>query len=601
MRELIVEIKAAQDIVDYIQSSAVSLKPSSAGKFKGLCPFHSEKSPSFYVDSSFQNYRCFGCQESGDLLTFVQNYENLSFGDAVRKLADVAGLEYDLEDDGPSFDYKAIRDCVQTAHDFFRKSFLELDEDHRAKKEILEDRSLPLDSMEYGYSPENRNSLFKHLQSKGFSEEVMLQAGVVSKWKDTGKISDFWHGRLMFTIADPTGKPVGFSARKLFDNDKRGKYVNSPDGPIFDKSAVLFNQSEAKMEARKSGIIYVAEGQFDVAAISASKIPNVVASSGTAFDRKQLLMCSRMVGESGRIVFCFDGDSAGKAAAYKVFSMAEELQSQCYVVSLPEGKDPCDYRKDKGSKKLRRYLDEKAVSIVDFALDVIAEPYDFTDPSQVSRYVEEAAVVLKTVSSPSLRATYAKRVALRSMMSISTIEDAVSRAKSSKNLPQRAPRKSDEGEERETRDDYVSFSKKEEKFLEDMSTNSLKNSYARLLQLSLRDRSLLKDLMKMTDCPKPFLVIAKEVNELPASKPIIVESSKIPLIMETIVNEQYFPYLNQMDEKDIRELFDSIALEAKRLKEIDSMQMKSRRVMEVLRGSSDPELLKIAESEVEDG
>lgn len=281
--------------------------------------------------------------------------------------------------------------------------------------------------------------------------------------------------------------------------------------------------------------------------------------------------------------------------------MAEELQSQCYVVSLPEGKDPCDYRKDKGSKKLRRYLDEKAVSIVDFALDVIAEPYDFTDPSQVSRYVEEAAVVLKTVSSPSLRATYAKRVALRSMMSISTIEDAVSRAKSSKSLPQRAPRKSDEEEERETRDDYVSFSKKEEKFLEDMSTNSLKNSYARLLQLSLRDRSLLEDLMKMTDCPKPFLVIAKEVNELPASKPIIVESSKIPLIMETIVNEQYFPYLNQMDEKDIRELFDSIALEAKRLKEIDSMQMKSRRVMEVLRGSSDPELLKIAESEAKDG
>lgn len=602
MRELIAEIKATQDIVDYIQSAAVSLKPSSAGKHKGLCPFHSEKSPSFYVDSNFQNYKCFGCGESGDLVSFVQEYENLSFRDSVRKLAEIAGLDYDLDDDGPSFDYKSIRDCVQVAYDFFIKNFSKLDNDHVAKKDIVETRGLELDSMDYGYSVESKTSLYKHLKSKGFSDDIILQAGLATKWEKTGNITDFWNGRLMFTIKDPTGKPVGFSGRKLFDTDKRGKYVNSPDGPIFDKSSVLFNQSEAKMEAKNTATIYVSEGQFDVTAIKTSGLPNVVAASGTAFTKKQLLMCSRMVGEAGKIIFCFDGDSAGKKAAYRIFSMADELQSQCYVVSLPNGQDPCDFRQKRGPKKLKRYLETKVVSIVDFVLDVIAERYDLSEAAEASRYVEEAAVVLKTVSSPSLRATYSKRVALRSMMSVSVIDEAVSNAKSSKELPQRAPVKNAQTKEKEeSREDYVSFSEKEERFLADLSRNKIKEAYARLLQLSLRTRSLIPKFLEITDCPKPFLLIAKEVSKLPDSNAIIAEKSKLPLILATVIDEEYFPYLNAMDEKDITELFDSISSEVKVMRELNNVKRNSRRVMEVLKGSNDPELLKIAESGVSNG
>lgn len=597
MKELIAEIKATQDIVDYIQSAAVSLKPSSAGKYKGLCPFHSEKSPSFYVDSNFQNYKCFGCGESGDLVSFVQQYENLGFRDSVKKLAEIAGIDYDLDDDGPSFDYKAIRHCVQAAHDFFVKNFSKLDNDHIAKKDILVDRGLELDSMDYGYSAESKTSLYKHLKSKGFSDDVILQAGLATKWEKTGNITDFWNGRLMFTIKDPTGKPVGFSGRKLFDTDKRGKYVNSPDGPVFDKSSVLFNQSEAKMEAKDTATIYVSEGQFDVVAIATSGLPNVVASSGTAFTKKQLLMCSRMVGETGKIIFCFDGDAAGKKAAYKIFSMAEELQSQCYVVSLPKGEDPCDFRKKRGPKKLRKYLESKAVSIVDFVLDVIAERYDLSEPAQVSRYVEEAAVVLKTVSSPSLRATYSKRVALRSMMSVSTIDEAVAKAKSSKDLPQRAPVKNESTKEKTpSREEYISFSEKEERFIADLSTNKIKELYARLLQLSLQRRDLIPKFLEVPDCPKPFLLIAKEVSKLPDSSAIIAERSKLPLVLATVIEQEYFPYLNQMDEKDVSDLFDSINNEAITMRALNNMKKNSRRVMEVLRGSKDPELLRIAES-----
>lgn len=602
LRELIGEIKASQNIVDYIQGAAVALKPSSAGKFKGLCPFHGEKSPSFYVDENFQNYKCFGCGVSGDIVNFVQEYENLSFIESVKKLAELSGLEYEMEDSEPGLDYRAIRNCVAATHKFFTSHFNKLPKDHRAKREVLEERKLPLDSMEYGYAPEGRDNLYKYLKGKGFSNEIMLQAGVVSEWKDSGKISDFWHGRLMFTITDPTGKPVGFSGRKLNEADKRGKYVNSSDGPIFDKGALLFNQSFAKQEAKRAATIYVAEGQFDVAAISASGLVNVVASSGTAFTRKQVLMCSRMVGDSGKIIFCFDPDDAGKNAAYKIFSIADELQAQCYVVSLPDGEDPCDFQRDHGPEALKNALETSAVSIVDFVLDVIAERYDLKDPAQASRYLEEAAIVLKSVASPSLRSTYAKRVALSSLMSISTVEEAVDRAKSSKELPQRTPRHVDEEEEeQENRSDFLTHSQKEEKFLEDLESSKAKDACARLLQLALQERSLIPDLLKIQDYPRPFGVIAREVAKLPEGSPIIPEKSRAPLILETVIAQDYFPYLKLMDEQDIRELFDSIVAEVDAMRELNALKQNSRRIMEVLRDSSDPELLRIASSDSADG
>lgn len=601
-KELLSEIKQSQDIVDYIQGSAVALKPSSGGKFKGLCPFHGEKSPSFYVDANFQNYRCFGCQESGDILTFVMNYENLSFIEAVKKLAEDAGIEYELEDAEPGVDYRAIRSCVEATAKFFERNFSKLDKGHKAKREVTKERGLPLDGMAYGYAPEGRTNLYKHLKEKGFSEEVMIQAGVVTKWEESGKFSDFWHGRLMFIITDPTGKPVGFSGRKLNEEDKRGKYVNSGDGPIFDKSSVLFHQHEAKQEAKKSSTIYVAEGQFDVAAIAAAGLPNVVASSGTAFTRKQVLMCSRMVGESGKVVFCFDGDEAGKKAAYKIFAVAEELQSQCYVVSLPDGEDPCDFRKERGDDELKEKLESGAVPIVDFVLEVISERYDLRDPAQAARYLDEAAIVLKSVTSPSLRSTYAKRVALKSIMSISEVEDAINRARSSKELPQRENRREEESEDDQlSRGDYLSFSQKEEKFLEDLDVNRLKEAYARMLRLTLHQRDLLPDYLKIEAAPKPFQVIAKEILKLPEGSPIIPEASRIPLILETVIDQDYFPHLPLMEESDIRELFDNILQEVESMQNLVDLKKRSRRIMEVVKDSSDPELLRIASTEVENG
>jgi len=601
LKEVVAEIKATVDIVDYIQGSAVSLKPSSAGKFKGLCPFHGERTPSFSVDSNFQNYRCFGCGAGGDLISFVSNYENLSFMEALRKLAEEAGIEMELESSEERFNYAAIRDCAKATANFFVRNFRKLPEDHRAKREITE-RGLSLDGMIYGYAPEGRRTLYDYLKGKGFSDEVILQTGVCSQFEGKNNkpfFSDFWHGRLMFIITDPTGKPVGFSGRKLFEEDKRGKYVNSPEGPIFDKSSVLFHHSEAKVPAKETGELYVAEGQFDVAAIAESELPNVVASSGTAFTRKQLLICSRLVGETGKVIFAFDGDEAGRKAAYKIFSLAGDLQSQCYVATLPDGKDPCDYRLEHGAKKLKKRLQEKSVPLVEFVLAVIADRYDLEDPSQSSRYLEDAAIVLKTVASPSLRSSYMRRVALKAVVSLSTVEDAVKAAKSSDELP-RGRRSSEadggQGDSGDDRRELLGFSQKEEAFLQKLEKDELTGLAARLLRLGFESRELLPRIANIEAVPRPLKALASEVDKL-NGKPLIPESLRLPLIAASLVEADYFPYINAMGEDDRSDLFDHIAQQLKDISEGQDRRKRIQRVMDTLGDSSDLELLKMAYEE----
>lgn len=353
-KDVIVEIKNAYNIVDYIQQSGTALKSAGVNKYKGLCCFHNEKSASFVVDEHFQNYRCFGCNASGDLIKFVQATENLEFIDAVKKLAEDKGIELELSDDATSIDYKSLRACIKEAALFFVKEFRKLEDTHPAKIEVT-NRKLSLDKMVYGYSPDGRDKLYKHLSNLGYSDEVILQTGVCVKYNENSKISDFWHGRLMFVITDITGKPIGFSARKLFDTDKRGKYVNSTETPLFNKSSVLFNLSKAKKLAGEKKSVIVVEGQFDVASYVEAGAINTVASSGTAFGEKQVMICRRLVSEEGEIVFAFDGDVAGIKAAKSVFKISPLIHQQSFFVTFPKGADPDDYRQKNGISLIRVY------------------------------------------------------------------------------------------------------------------------------------------------------------------------------------------------------------------------------------------------------
>jgi len=428
LKTAIAQVKTAYLISDFIKASGVRLTANGAGKWKGLCVFHNEKTPSFSVSDHFQNFHCFGCGASGDIIKFAMETQNLEFMDALKQLAEDKGIELSLEhnNEEPGIDYKSLRECLRESANFFAREYHKLPSDHKARLQVT-DRGLSEKGMVYGYAPEKRTAIYDHLKSKGFSDETMLQAGVVTKWEESGKFSDFWSGRLMFIITDITGKPIGFSGRKLFEDDKRGKFVNSSAGPLFDKSSALFNIQNAKKPSSDVKEVFIAEGQFDVAAFIEAGLPNVVASSGTAFTPQQGSILQRLVGEAGRLVFAFDGDKAGVKAAITVFKNVPSIHSSSWVVRFPETEDPCDLRLAQGNEGFREHVAQR-VPLVEFVLNVAKADYDMGSELGRAHYLEYAAKVLKTVASNTVREAFIRKVALDCFTEVSSVKELVGRS-----------------------------------------------------------------------------------------------------------------------------------------------------------------------------
>ena len=559
----IAEIKSAYNIVDYIEQSGVSLKQNGVNKWKGLCFVHQEKTPSLVIDEHFQNYHCFGCGIHGDIIKFVQINDNLDFIDAVKLLAEGKGIEFETGDsDGESVDYQSLRQCIRDAANFYVKSFRKLPKDHTAKKQIT-DRGLSVKGkLIYGYAPEGGTKMYDFLKSRNYSDEIILQVGVCKKSSKTGRMFDFWQGRLMFFIADASGKPVGFSGRKLFETDKMGKYVNSSDGPLFNKSSVLFNLSSAKKMAGEKKEIYVAEGQFDVAAIYESGLENVVASSGTAFTGKQGQICSRLVGEDGKIIFSFDGDSAGREAAVKVFEHSPGIQGQSYVVSFPDGQDPCDYRMENGSEKLRELLEEGRVPLVEFVLKSFSEGRDLSDPQQKSIYLEKAAAVIKTIEKQSLRSHYVKMVSIETFSEVSNVEKLVDSAESI----EKAGRRDNLSENLDQDDeDRYSVEDIEEKLIDslddDFGRTYLLHRILSFVMSDLSYRSRIEEIENFVS--QPFKVVFDELKNHEGDS-VLPEHFTYSSYVDELLRRNLFPYMRLMSKEDIDELADNLFEEIKR-------------------------------------
>ena len=554
-KNAVVQVKLAYDLVDYISRSGVQLKQQGS-KWKGLCPFHNEKTPSFVVDSHFQNYRCWGCGANGDLIAYVEKTEALEFFDALKKLAEDKNIELNISDSREAgVDYKSLREVLKETANFFYQEYKKLPSDHVAKVEVTK-RKLKENSYLFGYAPEGRQTLYKHLKAMGFTDEVMLQAGVCFKFENQTQpgLFDFWNGRLMFFFTDVTGKPVGFSGRKLHESDKRGKYVNSPDGPLFDKSSVLFNIAKAKKAASDAKKIYVNEGQFDVVSLVVAGAQNAVASSGTAFTEKQGLILRRLVTEEGKIVFCFDGDTAGIKAAEKVFTNIPSIHAQTYVVSLPEGEDPDTYRQQHGNEALVEYLESHEVPIVEFVLNVAAKNFDLTNVVESSKFVETAARILRTVSSNVLRDTYIKKVALDSFTSIEVVRAAVKDAKPL-TTEGPAPQGDEEaGEQAASRYGEAEAPEDEEKSLDElrdlMEQDELYDVTARLLALALQEQTLVSKLEEAQELiPEPFATLAAELAKLEEGQPVLPEVFSRTELAEYLIVTNFFPFGHLFDEE----------------------------------------------------
>lgn len=427
-RSSIVAVKDAFDIVDFLQKDGVELKRAGS-RWKGRCPFHDEKTPSFTVDENFQNYRCWGCGVAGDILTYVQERENLSFIEALHRLADIAGVELESSPEEPKVDRDSLYEIVRLTANFYCREFNELSDDHPAKREIS-DRGLTWDNsnrdwVKYGYSPAG-NKIAELLTGKGFSPELLVEAGVCGRDEKTGRLYDAFRSRLMFVFTDRFGKPIGFSSRKLFEDDRRGKYVNSTETPLFVKSRVLFNHALARRSCSKTKTVVVTEGQFDVSAFVAAGVPNCVASSGTAFTEEHLRECRRLVGDDGKIVYAFDPDEAGSKALLRTFREYPDFHRQSFVVSPPEGSgDPCDVYKTHGAEMLQTMV-EKARPIVSEVFDRIARKHDLSTEEGRANYVRTAVNELVRITSGDVRSQALRKVSLDSLFPVDVLETMMS-------------------------------------------------------------------------------------------------------------------------------------------------------------------------------
>jgi DNA primase len=389
------------DIVDIV-GRYVSL--TKQGKnYSGLCPFHSEKTPSFLVSPDKQIFKCFGCGKGGDVFRFLMNIEGISFPEAVKTLGEEAGVAYAWQRAAePATPEQLERRKLLEAHELAAKwyhSILMNTDAGRPAMDYLTKRGFSLKSIEtfqIGYAPPMRDKLLQFLSSKHFEADLLERGGLLRS-TEHGYV-DLFRDRIMFPIHDPSGKVVAFAGRVL--NEGNPKYLNSPDSPIFSKSRLLYNLHQAKAEIRKSKQAVLFEGYADVIKAREAGVLNGIAAMGTSFSDKHAAILERMAEE---IVICYDGDEAGQAAALKSLQLLEKRRTAVRIAMLPRRLDPDEYISAHGAEAFRREVIEGAVSPAAYRLIRLRGQYKLSDGEGRLRYIRGALQVIAGLSSPTER------------------------------------------------------------------------------------------------------------------------------------------------------------------------------------------------------
>ena len=406
-------IRAASDIVDVI-GAYLPLKKAGAN-FTALCPFHKEKTPSFNVNPHKQIFHCFGCHKGGDVFTFVKEYENIGFVDAVRRLAERAKIPLEFENNPAAQESRHLKDQLLEIHEKITQRWqncLLNEAAGQTARDYLAKRGVPADAIKLfrlGAAPELWDDTVNWAKSKNYELPLVEKAGLIIRKEETGNYYDRFRGRLMFPICDEQGRVVGFSGRVLSGDEKTAKYVNSPETPIFTKSKIFFGLDKSKRAILDAGHAIICEGQLDLIACFTAGVQNVVAPQGTAFTDQHARIIKRYVNE---VVLCFDSDEAGQNAAVRSLDhlLASGLAVRVAVVPAPH--DPDSFIKSFGGEKFRELV-QNAEGFFDYYLNRLCAQNDpASDKGRVSILRGMAEAVHKTGSAV-LVDTYAQKTALR--------------------------------------------------------------------------------------------------------------------------------------------------------------------------------------------
>ncbi len=398
------ELKTSVNIADLI-SQYVAL--SRNGKnYLGLCPFHSEKTPSFNVNAEKGFYHCFGCGKSGDVIEFLKEYKQIGFVDAVKELADFAGIQIDFgekseDKQNPNAPLYEINNQAARLYNTLLMSTT-LGEQAR---HYLEERGIDADTIKYfniGLAPEEEDFIYQNLSSK-FEEDILVNSGLFHY--SNRKVFDAFTNRIMFPITNEYGQTIGFSGRKWQENDSaKAKYINTSVTAIFDKSFELWNLDRAKPSITKQREVYLMEGFMDVIAAYKAGITNVVASMGTALTEKHV---RRLKTFAKNFVLVYDGDSAGQNAIYKALELIGEAQVQ--IVKVPEGLDPDEYSKTYGLTGLSALMETGRIQPVEFLIDFL-RPANLTNLQVQLDFIEQIAPMIARIPSITAQDAYIRKL-----------------------------------------------------------------------------------------------------------------------------------------------------------------------------------------------
>jgi DNA primase len=406
--EIIEQVRSSNDIIDVI-SSYVRLKK--RGKnYIGLCPFHQEKTPSFTVSADKQMYHCFGCHKGGNVFTFVMEHDKVAFAEAVRMLAARVGI---VIPEGPVTEAQTEQEHFYNACRFAGQMFLEnlmKTDEGRGALEYFHNRGFSDETIRLfglGYSLQSWDGLLVRANKEGITTEHLQKAGLI-RLREDGSPYDYFRGRAMFPIVSTAGRVIGFGARKIREDDAvAGKYINSPETSIYNKSRVLFGLFHSKEAIRGEETALMVEGYADLISLFQSGIQNVVASSGTALTEEQLQLLGRY---SKTLVLVYDADSAGSDATLRGVDLALEQDFDVRIVRLPEGEDPDTFVRKFGAKEFRKSVSE-SISFIEFKAQRFYQQGAFSSPERKAEAVRSIVQSIAKMKDELKRNFYVKEVA----------------------------------------------------------------------------------------------------------------------------------------------------------------------------------------------
>lgn len=424
------EVKARTNIADIV-GERVALKSAGVGSLKGLCPFHDERSPSFHVRPQVGYYHCFGCGESGDVYSFLRAMDHLSFTEAVERLAGRIGYTLHYEDGGAAPETSGRTRLYQAntaAAEWFRGQLARPEAE--TGRRFLGERGFDAGAAAHfgvGYAPQGWSGVRDALKRQGFTDDEMLAAGLLSQGQRG--VYDRFRGRVVWPIRDVSGQTIGFGARRLYDDDKGPKYLNTPETPIYKKAQVLYGLDLAKKDISRSHRVVVVEGYTDVMACHLAGVTSAIATCGTAFGADHMRIVGRIVGTdaSGEVVFTFDPDAAGQKAAVRAFAEARTSGLQSYVAVGPEGLDPCDLRLNRGDAAVRSMIDTKS-PLFEFVIDQRIAGYDLASVEGRVAALAAAAPIVAEIKDAGIRGRYEHVLARRLGEDLREVHREVQRA-----------------------------------------------------------------------------------------------------------------------------------------------------------------------------